>query len=32
LVEHAARDGTAVIAEVKRRSPSKGALAADLDP
>ena len=32
LVEHAQRDGTAVIAEVKRRSPSKGALAADLDP
>jgi indole-3-glycerol phosphate synthase len=25
-------DGMAVIAEVKRRSPSKGALAADLDP
>jgi indole-3-glycerol phosphate synthase len=32
LVEHAGRDGTAVIAEVKRRSPSKGALAVDLDP
>ena len=32
LVDHAQRDGTAVIAEVKRRSPSKGALAADLDP
>lgn len=32
LVEHADRDGTAVIAEVKRRSPSKGALAVDLDP
>ena len=32
LVDHAGRDGTAVIAEVKRRSPSKGALAADLDP
>ncbi|HUP74040.1 MAG TPA: indole-3-glycerol phosphate synthase TrpC [Acidimicrobiales bacterium] len=32
LVEHAERDGTAVIAEVKRRSPSRGALAADLDP
>ena len=32
LLEHAERDGTAVIAEVKRRSPSKGALAADLDP
>ncbi|MEO5838418.1 MAG: indole-3-glycerol phosphate synthase TrpC [Acidimicrobiales bacterium] len=32
LVEHAQRDGTAVIAEVKRRSPSKGALAVDLDP
>ena len=32
LLEYAARDGTAVIAEVKRRSPSKGALAADLDP
>jgi len=27
-----AADGLAVIAEVKRRSPSKGALAADLDP
>jgi indole-3-glycerol phosphate synthase len=32
LVDAAARDGIAVIAEVKRRSPSKGALAADLDP
>ena len=32
LLDHAARDATAVIAEVKRRSPSKGALAADLDP
>jgi indole-3-glycerol phosphate synthase len=32
LVDHAGRDGAAVIAEVKRRSPSKGALAADLDP
>ncbi|TML10621.1 MAG: indole-3-glycerol phosphate synthase TrpC [Actinobacteria bacterium] len=32
LVEYAERDGTAVIAEVKRRSPSKGALAIDLDP
>jgi len=28
----AAADGLAVIAEVKRRSPSKGALHADLDP
>jgi indole-3-glycerol phosphate synthase len=32
LVEAAEHDGIAVIAEVKRRSPSKGALAADLDP
>ncbi len=32
LVEAAAADGIAVIAEVKRRSPSKGALAVDLDP
>jgi indole-3-glycerol phosphate synthase len=32
LAERAAADGIAVIAEVKRRSPSKGALAADLDP
>jgi len=32
LVDYAQRDGTAVIAEVKRRSPSKGALVADLDP
>ena len=32
LLDHAERDGTAVIAEVKRRSPSKGALVADLDP
>ncbi len=32
LLAGAAADGVAVIAEVKRRSPSKGALAADLDP
>lgn len=32
LVDHAAADGVAVIAEVKRRSPSKGALNADLNP
>ncbi|MEO8696284.1 MAG: indole-3-glycerol phosphate synthase TrpC [Acidimicrobiales bacterium] len=32
LIEYADREGTAVIAEVKRRSPSKGALAVDLDP
>ena len=32
LVAAAAVDGIAVIAEVKRRSPSKGALAAHLDP
>ena len=32
LVEAAERDGVAVIAEVKRRSPSKGALAAHVDP
>lgn len=32
LAAAAARDGIAVIAEVKRRSPSKGPLAADLDP
>src|SRR5207248_669183 len=32
LLDRAALDGTAVIAEVKRRSPSKGDLAADLDP
>jgi indole-3-glycerol phosphate synthase len=32
LLERVADDGIAVIAEVKRRSPSKGALAVDLDP
>jgi indole-3-glycerol phosphate synthase len=32
LVAGAATDGLAVIAEVKRRSPSKGALAAHVDP
>jgi indole-3-glycerol phosphate synthase len=32
LLDASADDGIAVIAEVKRRSPSKGALAADLDP
>jgi indole-3-glycerol phosphate synthase len=31
-LEARARDGLAVVAEVKRRSPSKGDLAADLDP
>lgn len=32
LLDAAAVDGIAVIAEVKRRSPSKGALVAELDP
>ena len=32
LVDASTLDGIAVIAEVKRRSPSKGALAVDLDP
>ena len=32
LIDASTLDGIAVIAEVKRRSPSKGALAVDLDP